>query len=306
VGGVLGGLYANGAVDDRAGLVFENGLNWPDTSAPGTGDLYALAPDGKTLLWDYQTSAPNGSGVAIANGVVYFQSLDGNLYALDEHATSASTALLARVQTGDTYSGPAISNGRVFEGTGNSLLYFFGVPVTGGITALGLPPKAVQDLPGDLADLAGALMTANVGAAAGQTNPGQINQAVNGVVKSADKVIGDLAAIINVQEPSLNALHQDVRSYFFAVAANDTAGAQAAEAAVKADLSAIGTALATPAANPQALAGDLAAVFGSLDKILADQLARNSAATAQDTAAELAALTALSNDLLAGRYGIHL
>src|SRR5262249_3582820 len=99
VGGVLGGLDANGAVDDRAGLVFENGLNWPDPSAPGTGDLYALAPDGKTLLWDYQTPAPNGSGVAIANGVVYFQSLDGNLYALDEHATSASTALLARVQT---------------------------------------------------------------------------------------------------------------------------------------------------------------------------------------------------------------
>src|SRR5262249_6782589 len=54
VGGVLGGLYANGAVDDRAGLVFANGLDWPDPFvAPGTGDLYALSADGKTILWDF-------------------------------------------------------------------------------------------------------------------------------------------------------------------------------------------------------------------------------------------------------------
>jgi polyvinyl alcohol dehydrogenase (cytochrome) len=308
VGGVLGGLYANGAVDDQAGLVFENGLDWPDSGAPWQGgDLYAVTPDGRTMLWDFKTPAPNGSGVAIANGVVYFQSLDGNLYALDEHATNAATALLARVQTGDTYSGPAIANGRVFEGTGQSLLYFFGVPhQTGSIIALGLPPQAAQDLPGDLAALGGALTTLNEQAAAGTANHGQIVSAVNAVVRNAGQVVDDVAVIVGVSAPSLGNLSADLRGYSFAVAANDSSGAQAALAALKSDLSALAAALTTPAVNAAQLATDTAAVFSALDRLLADEQAHNLSASATDVADELSGLTAVLNDLLAGRYGIHL
>jgi outer membrane protein assembly factor BamB len=157
--GLLGGLFANGAVDDRAGLVFANGLNWPNLFGPGHGDLYAVSADGKHLLWDFKTqppNGPNGSGVAIANGVVYFQSLDGNLYALDEHAASADTALLARIQTGGMWSGPAISHGHVYEGTGDALRYFFVDPslfASGSIMCLGL-------LSEDLAGTAPGLMPA--------------------------------------------------------------------------------------------------------------------------------------------------
>jgi polyvinyl alcohol dehydrogenase (cytochrome) len=307
VGGVLGGLYANGAVDDKAGLVFENGLNWPNPfGPPGTGDLYAVSPDGKTQLWDFQTPAPNGSGVAIANGVVYFQSLDGNLYALDEHATSAATALLAKIQTGDTFSGPAISQGRIYEGTGNSLGYFYGYPLTGSITSLGLPPEAVKDLPGDMADLASTLSRGNLQAAAGTKNTGQVNAAVNALVNSAERVVDDLAAIIGVQSPSLMSLDAVLRSYFLALTANDTNGAAGALSGIENDLAAIVAGLMTPDVKAASLAADSESVVSSLASLFVDEQAGNLTAAASDTASEFSALTAVADDLLAGRYGIQL
>jgi outer membrane protein assembly factor BamB len=191
--GLLGGLFANGAVDDRAGLAFANGLNWPNLFGPGTGDLYALSADGKHVLWDFQTAppnGPNGSGVAIANGVVYFQSLDGNLYALDEHATSADTALLARIQTGGTWSGPAISHGHVYEGTGDALRYFFVDPnlfSSGGIICLGLPS---EDLPEGVADRSVALIPATREVGAGPRTQGQVNREVNSLVNGSALYVG--------------------------------------------------------------------------------------------------------------------
>jgi outer membrane protein assembly factor BamB len=184
--GLLGGLFANGAVDDRAGLVFANGLNWPNLFGPGQGDLYAVSADGKHVLWDFKTAppnGPNGSGVAIGNGVVYFQSLDGNLYALDEHATSADTALLARIQTGGTWSGPAIAHGHVYEGTGDALRYFFIDPKlysSGSIICLGLPPKDTDE---DVADRSVALTPANLDFAAGPQTGGQVNHEANRLAK---------------------------------------------------------------------------------------------------------------------------
>jgi polyvinyl alcohol dehydrogenase (cytochrome) len=191
--GLLGGLFANGAVDDRAGLVFANGLNWPNLFGSGTGDLYAISADGKRVLWDFKTAppnGPNGSGVAIANGVVYIQSLDGNLYALDEHATSADTALLARIQTGGTWSGPAISHGRVYEGAGDALRYFFVDPnlfSSGGILCLGLPSEDVLE---DVADLSVALTRANLNFAAGPQPGEQVNREANRLAKASPLAAG--------------------------------------------------------------------------------------------------------------------
>jgi hypothetical protein len=172
------------------------------------------------------------------------------------------------------------------------------------ITALGLPPKEVGNLRGDLAALGGALSSANLLVAAGAPNNGQVNLAVAQVNKAVDTVVGDLAAIINVDVPSLNTLHNDLGAIFLAVAGGDTPGAQTALANIKADLGTVITALVTPAVDLTKLSTDQTALFSMFDRVLGDELAHDSAATLQDTAAEFAALGAVVNDLLAGRYGI--
>ena len=73
---------------------------------------------------------------------------------------------------------------------------------------------------------------------------------------------------------------------------------------VDTDLGAITTALITPMVNQAKLGTDTATLFASLDKVLVDQQNHNLVATAQDSAAEFAALDAVFDDLLAGRYGV--
>src|SRR5262249_20380294 len=161
---------------------------------------------GKALLWDFQTPAPNGSGVALANGVVYVQSLDGTLYALDAKAPDAEHALLASFPTGGNYSGPAVANGHVYLGTGAVIPLAPFTQYHNGIIALGLPPRSAEDLRGDLAALGAALTSANQLVAAGSPNDGQLNQAVNDVNHVLDGVVSDLASIIGVNAPSTKAL----------------------------------------------------------------------------------------------------
>jgi hypothetical protein len=242
--------------------------------------------------------------VAIANGVVYFESLDGTFYALNAEAPDAAHALLASFATGGNYSGPAVADGHVFLGTGAVIPLAPPTTYHNSITALGLPPKAAGSLRGDLAALGGALSSANLLVAGGAANNGQVNQAIAQVNNAVDTVVGDLAAIINVDVPSLNTLHSDLKAFFLAVAGGDTPGAQAALANIKADLGAVIAALATPAVDPTKLSADQTALFSVFDRVLGDELAHNSAATLQDTSAEFAALGAVVNDLLAGRYGI--
>jgi polyvinyl alcohol dehydrogenase (cytochrome) len=306
-GGVLGGLYQAGAVDQKDGIIFANGLNWPalDTGGPPAGgDLYAVSLDGKTQLWDFQTPAPNGSGVAIANGVVYFQSTDGTLYALNAEAPDAAHALLASIATGGNYSGPAVADGHVFLGTGYVIPMAPYTQYHNSITALGLPPKAAQEVQSDFAALGGALSSANLLVAAGGASNGQVNQAINTATSALDSVVGDLAAIINVAVPSLNTLNQDLAAYYLAVAGGNTSGAQTALANVQSDLGAVFAALVTPAVNQTKLGADETALFSVLNQLLSDEQAQNSAATSADTAAEFAALDAVFNDLLDGRYGL--
>jgi len=137
-GGGLGGLFADSAVS--ANTIYANGVNWPFVYVGGPplgGSLTAISGDGGAILWQFHTSAPNLSGVAVANGVVYFQSMDGSLYALD----CRTGALLAKVETGGQVSGPAISRGRIYLGTGDilsSLFDPFRVPGPGSIVALGV------------------------------------------------------------------------------------------------------------------------------------------------------------------------
>src|SRR5262249_17404646 len=76
--------------------------------------------------------------VAVANGVVYFQSmLDGTLYALN----AKTGAELAQVKTGGQSSGPAISRGQIYLGTGDAAFPYLNPTEPlgpGSVVALGL------------------------------------------------------------------------------------------------------------------------------------------------------------------------
>ena len=75
------------------------------------------------------------SGVALAGGVAYAVSAgEGVLHALD----LASGAPLAAISLGPTVSGPSVSRGRVFVGTGNLIITSLPMEAAGTITALGL------------------------------------------------------------------------------------------------------------------------------------------------------------------------
>jgi polyvinyl alcohol dehydrogenase (cytochrome) len=125
----LGGLFADSAVAN--GVVYANGGDFPFF-----GEVVAFTGDAATELWRFPVPVGALSGVAVANKVVYFSALDGNLYALN----AASGALLKQVSIGAHTSGPAVTGGRVYVGTGDSISqFFFGIPTTGSIVALGLP-----------------------------------------------------------------------------------------------------------------------------------------------------------------------
>jgi uncharacterized protein (TIGR03118 family) len=130
-GSTLGGLFATAAVDPETGVGFAND-RFPHPGQPATGEVAAIAPDASHLLWEFPTPSADQSGVALANGVVYFQDLGGTFYALDEKTGK----MLAQLFTGGADSGPAISDGQIFLGQGNILGHGFNSP--GGIVALGL------------------------------------------------------------------------------------------------------------------------------------------------------------------------
>ena len=107
---------------------------------PNGGIISAVTADGGQELWRFETPfSPNISGLAVANGVVYFQStLDGSLYVLE----AATGDVLAQVVTGGVSGGPAVSRGQVYVGTGDAAFVFLDLSLPlgpGSIMALGLP-----------------------------------------------------------------------------------------------------------------------------------------------------------------------
>jgi polyvinyl alcohol dehydrogenase (cytochrome) len=139
VGGTLGGLFADSAV--AGGVVYANGVNWPIPSGPSLataqGHLFAMSGTGQ-VLWKYTVpNSPNLAGVAVANSVVYFaSSYSARLFALN----ASTGAPLAAVLIGVSISGPSVSRGQVYVGTGDAISASFGGqgPFPGSITALGL------------------------------------------------------------------------------------------------------------------------------------------------------------------------
>ena len=131
------GLFADSAISDD--VVFVNGVNCNIPSKPPlippTGAVIALKSDASKKLWEFTSFfAPVLSGVAVANGVVYFNAsgLFSILYALD----AKTGQVLAGVLTSGGISGPSVSHGQIYVGTGTK--FASGVRTLTGIVAIGL------------------------------------------------------------------------------------------------------------------------------------------------------------------------
>jgi polyvinyl alcohol dehydrogenase (cytochrome) len=143
------GLFADSAIDHR--LVFVNGEDCTaKTSNPlaPVGVVAALAREDSKKVWDI--SLPEGpvfSGLAVANGVVYFQvsNIPGSLYAVN----AESGEVLAQLQVSGGISGPSVSRGQVYLGTGTAFATKIQTgtpfPSTAGIVAFGVPSECDED-----------------------------------------------------------------------------------------------------------------------------------------------------------------
>jgi len=167
--GAAGGLQTGCATDGKA--VYTNGIDnirmatsedprnrwWPPTG----GRVVSISLDTRTENWRHErpkvkavggtaqkplfteVGDPVGSGIALANGVAYFTTTVSNrLVAVD----TASGQALKEIGLGPVWSGPSVSRGRVYVGTGNILFApldpregYFPKSFTGTLYSFGLP-----------------------------------------------------------------------------------------------------------------------------------------------------------------------
>jgi outer membrane protein assembly factor BamB len=137
------GLFSDSAVAGH--LVFVNGENCelpsPNPVLP-VGVVAALTGDASKILWQLTFSeGPVFSGVAVANDILYFQvsNIPGSIYAVD----SLTGEVLGKLPVSGGISGPSISRGQVYVGTGTAfatnLETGMPFPSTPSIVAFGLP-----------------------------------------------------------------------------------------------------------------------------------------------------------------------
>jgi polyvinyl alcohol dehydrogenase (cytochrome) len=165
----IGGVQTGCATDGHT--IFTNGIDalrlgsqqaQVESGVPPTaGRVVAISLDTRTELWRHErrrvaslggprpkpvytdVGDPVASGIAVANGVVYFTAVaSGKLVALD----ASSGDVLKEIELGPVWSGPSVSRGRVYVGTGNTLFTpldyeaFFPKKWTGTLYSFGLPP----------------------------------------------------------------------------------------------------------------------------------------------------------------------
>ena len=165
--GPLGGLQTGCATDGTH--VYTNGLDAlrlgtqeseaASMAPPTAGRVVCISADTRSERWRHErpktppagaglrllnkeVGDPVASGVAVANGVVYFTTVaSGKLVALD----AATGSVLKELDLGPVWSGPSVSRGRVYAGTGNTLFSpadyeaFFPKKYTGVLYSFGLP-----------------------------------------------------------------------------------------------------------------------------------------------------------------------
>jgi outer membrane protein assembly factor BamB len=164
----IGGLQTGCATDGKR--IFTNGIDAlqlasqekpADSIVPPTGGrVVAISLDTSTEYWRHErpkvaslggpkpkpvyadVGDPVASGIALANGVVYFTTVaSGKLIALD----AEKGTVLKEFDLGPVWSGPSVSRGRVYVGTGNTLFTpldfeaYFPKKKTGVLYSFGLP-----------------------------------------------------------------------------------------------------------------------------------------------------------------------
>jgi hypothetical protein len=298
VGGLLGGLFATGAVDQKDGAEFSNGLNWPTLgqiggTGPVGGDLYKVSLDGKKMLWDFKTPSPNEAGVAIANGIVYLKSSNGTLYMLNAKAKDAAHALIGTFNVGNGFAAPVIVDGMMFSG-GNF-----------GISAYGVVPKA-SAVRADVAKFSSNFLAAEAALAGGTLTTGQVNLLTTGFSNSIGVVVKDLSAMLGIKPPLTKTLAADFKLYANAVNAGSGYfdGLQLALDKVKADLAALFASLTTTRTDQGNLAIDQTALLASLDALLVDQGNHAFGSAVADASSGLTNFLHVFDDLALTQYGI--
>jgi hypothetical protein len=166
--GLIGGLQTGCATDGKT--IFTNGIDCIRMGTqekrdgmpipPTAGRVVALSLDTQTERWRHErpkvaelggpapkpvfkdVGDPVASGIALANGVAYFTTVaSGKLVVLDTETGS----LLKEIDLGPVWSGPSVSRGRVYVGTGNTLFgqsdyeAYFPKRSTGVLYSFGLP-----------------------------------------------------------------------------------------------------------------------------------------------------------------------
>lgn len=164
----MGGLQTGCASDGKT--IFTNGIDAlklmsQETAAasvgpPTGGRVVALSLDTKSERWRHErprvaslggplpkpvytdVGDPVASGIAVANGTLFFTTVaSGKLVALD----ADTGKVLKEVEVGPVWSGPSVSRGRVYVGTGNTLFTredfeaYFPKKSTGVLHSFGLP-----------------------------------------------------------------------------------------------------------------------------------------------------------------------
>jgi polyvinyl alcohol dehydrogenase (cytochrome) len=165
---MIGGLQTGCATDGKT--VYTNGIDalWlaslempmPPGGPVTAGRVTAISADTRTERWRHErpkvaklggpppkavyTDVGDlvGSGIAVANGIVYFTGVaSGKLVALN----AATGSVLKEIDLGPVWSGPSVSRGRVYIGTGNTQFSpadyetFFPKKYTGVLYSFGLP-----------------------------------------------------------------------------------------------------------------------------------------------------------------------
>lgn len=161
--GPLGGLQTGCATDGYS--IFTNGVDHqglltnPDKTKfyapPSGGRVVSLSMDTRKENWRHERPKVNrvsdytdigdpvASGIAVANGVLYFTTTVSNkLVALD----TANGKVIKEMNLGPVWCGPTVSRGRVYVGTGNQFLLgndpresYFPKNSTGTVRSFGLP-----------------------------------------------------------------------------------------------------------------------------------------------------------------------
>ncbi|HZL88990.1 MAG TPA: PQQ-binding-like beta-propeller repeat protein [Pirellulaceae bacterium] len=164
----IGGLQTGCATDGKS--IFTNGIDAvqlgsmeklaQSIQAPTGGRVTAISLDTRSEFWRHErpkiaslggpppkaeykdAGDPVASGIAIGGGVLYFTAVaSGKLVALD----AATGEVLKEIELGPVWSGPSVSRGRVYAGSGNTLFSpydfeaYFPKKNTGVLRSFGLP-----------------------------------------------------------------------------------------------------------------------------------------------------------------------